>query len=446
VKFWIMSTAGEVVFGVVLAAIGACCLALAMSVQRYALKTPPPVRFLFGSELGQFWVWFCGLVVYWVANGLFAVSLIYAPLALLGAIFTTLLVWNLLFGRLLLDEHITKIKASGAMLIMVGVALIGVATPTVPTDYSVELVESFLKDTEGLVYLFTLVIIVLLSVVAIAIFEKWYPLPKEEEEEELEHLDELELEPTESAVKPGLSLHLHSSRSAVKSGSSLHSLRSADRFSIQSGRQSGSKRRRTRNMNMSVSIVYSLKKKNTQYITNTLMRTNGFRMVQSKSSSRLQSKSLSSPDSGLMVDLTKKFIEQKLENNPDTPPWLEKLMGVVYPGSLGLDEGIGHLAMKAFMALLSTCGDTDDCGAWILWLMIGLWLVSSLATLWWLQTVFRRYDVTQALPIEYGAVMACDALSAIIFYKEVDYMEDWQLAVTVGGLVVIFIGILVGRC
>ena len=93
-----MSSSGGTVFGVILAAIGACCLALAMSVQRYGLKTAPPVPFLCGKRLPQFWVWFSGLLIYWVANGLFAVSLIYAPLALLGAIFTTLLVWNLLFG------------------------------------------------------------------------------------------------------------------------------------------------------------------------------------------------------------------------------------------------------------------------------------------------------------------------------------------------------------
>jgi len=430
-----MSSAGEVVLGVVLAAIGACCLALAMSVQRYALKTPPPVPFLFGYKLGQFWVWFCGLLIYWVANGLFAVSLIYAPLALLGAIFTTLLVWNLLFGRLLLREHITKIKAAGAMLIMVGVALIGVATPTVPTDYSVELVESFLKDTEGLSYLLTLIIIVIISVVAIAVFEYKYPLPEEEEEEEEEEkLNELEIEQIDSEIK-----HISSGVSLHSPKTSAESVRQdlSGRLETLGARKSTSKRRRSRHMNMSVSIVYSMRRKNTQYITNTLMRSNGFHMASSRKS-RIES--------GFMVDLSRQVIEHRVEKNTDTPAWLEKLMGVVYPGSLGLDEGIGHLAMKSFMALLSTCGDTNDCGAAILWGMIALWLVSSLATLWWLQTVFRRYDVTQALPIEYGAVMACDALSAIIFYKEDHYMENWQLAVTLGGLVVIIIGILVGRC
>jgi len=411
--FGIMSSSEEVFLGVVLAAIGACCLALAMSVQRYGLKTPPPVPFL-GCHLGQFWVWFSGLLIYWVANGLFAVSLIYAPLALLGAIFTTLLVWNLLFGWLLLGETITVIKSVGATLIMVGVALIGIATPTVPNDYSVALVESYLNDTVGAIYLGTLISIVFICVIGIAFFERKYPLTESEEPPPM-----LELGQTLSSdpLSPVIS-HKFSVGDSKK------------RYQVAT--------LKSRTRSMSRSIVYSLKKKNTDYLTEALMRNNGLRRVEP---------SVRSPPHGLLVNISRQvMIRHVIEKNDQTPAWLEKLMGVVYPGSLGLDEGIGHLAMKAFMALLSSCGDKNDCGAAILWGMIMLWLVSSLATLWWLQTVFRRYDVTQALPIEYGAVMACDALSAIMFYKEDDYMEDWQLALTLCGLAVIIVGILVGRC
>merc|ERR1719285_1350506 len=142
-------------------------------------------------------------------------------------------------------------------------------------------------------------------------------------------------------------------------------------------------------------------------------------------------------DSVGMAAISKQIvIKHRLLMNDKTPAWLNSIMGVIYPGSLGIDEGIGHLAMKAFMALLSTCGDNGECGSGILWGMIGLWLGTSLATLWWLRTVFRRYDVTQALPIEYGGVMACDALSAIIYYGENDYMEKWQLILTFVGVVV----------
>jgi len=391
-----MSSTGEVVLGVVLATISAILLAFSMSVQRYALTTPPPVPFLFGYKLGQFWVWCFGFLIYLVANLIFAFSLNYAPFALLGALFTTLLVWNLFFGFLILHEGVTVNKSTGALGIFVGVVFIGIAAPSVPNDYSVSLVERYLND--GVFYLCSLLTILIICVIGIFVFEHIYPLPEPEEASM-----EFELnEPAETV--PVLASSLETSKSSAKK----------------------SKHRLTPSCTMT-SIASSIKKKNTLYITQTLMRNNGY-----------YTSSLSG-----MLEIS---IEHRLQRNEKTPPWLDKLMGVVYPASLGLDEGIGHLALKAFMALWRSCGDNNnECGAAIFWVMLMTFVVSSLGTLWWLPTVFRRYDVTQALPIEYGTVIICDTLSAIIFYKEADYMEDSQVFLTLAGLVVIILGILVGR-
>jgi len=370
---------GEIVLGVLFAGLGAASLALAMSVQRYALVTPPPVPFIFGIKVGQFTAWFSGLLIYWVANGLFAVALIFAPLALLGAIFTTLLVWNLFFGWWLLNEKITLIKALGALIIMLGVSLIGIATPgDIPTEYSKADAEGYLNSVGGSAYLAGLCTFVAICVVIIAIFEHYYPLP-EEPVENSTFMDRI-------MRKSGLYLY---------QGEEMLSL--ADLSSH--------------------------------------VKIEGLADISKKVS-----------DMDGMAAISKKIVvKQRLLMNNKTPGWLNSIMGVIYPGSLGIDEGIGHLAMKAFMALLSTCGDSGECGSAILWGMVMLWLVTSLGTLWWLRTVFRRYDVTQALPIEYGGVMVCDALSAIIFYKEDIYMENWQLMMTLAGVASIIIGIIVGR-
>jgi len=371
-----MSEGGDMVVGVLFAGVGAACLALAMSVQRLALTTPQKVPILC-LELPQFTVWFIGLLIYWVANGLFAVALIFAPLALLGAIFTTLLVWNLFFGWYLLDETVTMIKAIGAGIIMVGVSLIGIATPGgIPVEYTQAQAEAFLNDTTGAIYLTMLILVVVTCIVIIALFERKYPLP-EENTPEMSLLDKL-------LKLNGLSCY---------NGEKIVSL-----AALAGGYQSG--------------------------LANV-------------------SKNLESD--GLAAVSKKITIKQHLLANDETPDWMNTVMGIIYPGSLGLDEGIGHLAMKCFMALFATCGDRGECGSGILWGSIMLWLVSSLGTLWWLRTVFRRYDVTQALPIEYGAVMACDALSAIIYYKEDAYMENWQLGLTLVGVFVIIVGIIIGR-
>jgi len=372
---------GEIVVGVLLAGAAAVFLALAMSVQRYALVTKPPVPMLM-MQLPQSVAWFIGLVIYWVANGLFAMSLIFAPLALLGAIFTTLLVWNLFFGWYLLNEKITPIKAVGAVIIMVGVSLIGVGTPGgIPVEYSQATAEAFLNSTSGSAFLAILITIVVVCVVIIAIFEKNYPLPEDEET-------------ASTGDTTWLDKILKMNGLAVYQGDEVVSL-----AAFSGGIETG-----------------------------------GLADISKK------------VESTGLAEISKQIVvKQKLLANDNTPAWMNNVMGWIYPGSLGLDEGIGHLAMKSFMALLATCGDNGECGSGILWGMIMLWLVSSLATLWWLRTVFRRYDVTQALPIEYGGVMACDALSAIIYYGEDNYMEKWQLTMTLIGVSIIIVGIIVGR-
>jgi len=59
--------------------------------------------------------------------------------------------------------------------------------------------------------------------------------------------------------------------------------------------------------------------------------------------------------------------------------------------------------MKATISMLANC-EGDDCSMWIVWVAALFWIVTSFATLWWLKTVFGRYEVTKALPVEYGAV------------------------------------------
>jgi len=61
-----------------------------------------------------------------------------------------------------------------------------------------------------------------------------------------------------------------------------------------------------------------------------------------------------------------------------------------------------------------------------------------------MRTVFKRYETTIALPIEYGAVMAVNAMSGLIFYKESKYMETWQIILMSLGIFIIVIGIMVG--
>ena len=65
----------------------------------------------------------------------------------------------------------------------------------------------------------------------------------------------------------------------------------------------------------------------------------------------------------------------------------------------------------------------------------------AFATSVWLKFVFQRYEVTVALPIEYGALNFFSVMGGLIFFREVDQMSSWQLALALGGLALIFCGI-----
>merc|ERR1712107_101513 len=127
------------------------------------------------------------------------------------------------------------------------------------------------------------------------------------------------------------------------------------------------------------------------------------------------------------------------------PKWLDSLFGLVYPGSLGIDEGICHLSMKIVISMLSNCSDDGSCTRAVVILTTLLWISASIATLWWLKVVFERYDTTLALPVEYGTVSVASICTGLIFFREGKLMEPWQLALSVTGIFVIIGGIQITR-
>ena len=119
----------------------------------------------------------------------------------------------------------------------------------------------------------------------------------------------------------------------------------------------------------------------------------------------------------------------------------------VYPGSLGLDEAINGTWLRASISMLGRCttgegkGEHHGCDNPLLYTGLVIMLVSALATVWWLKVVYKRYETTIALPIEYGVVNVAMCASGLIFYQEHRYYETWQLTVTIVGSVVVCLGI-----
>ena len=54
------------------------------------------------------------------------------------------------------------------------------------------------------------------------------------------------------------------------------------------------------------------------------------------------------------------------------PRWLDRVMSLVYPISLGIDEGIAHLTMKASVGMIDTCSDVGECRHPIMFVFIAI--------------------------------------------------------------------------
>ena len=84
----------------------------------------------------------------------------------------------------------------------------------------------------------------------------------------------------------------------------------------------------------------------------------------------------------------------------------EACLALVYAGSLGLDEACADLLIKAWSGVLALCdddGESDhehggggDCTrSWVLWVSLGLWILSAFASaFWWYRKVLRRFETT----------------------------------------------------
>ena len=104
------ASAGSVFVGIILAICAAACIGISMVTQRYSLASLDEFPRFFCCRLSKGKGWFIGLILYGVANGLQAASLTLGPLFLLGGVFTLLLVFNLLFARIILNESVTAPK------------------------------------------------------------------------------------------------------------------------------------------------------------------------------------------------------------------------------------------------------------------------------------------------------------------------------------------------
>lgn len=153
-----------ILLGILLAFIAAAGIGFAMVIQRYGLIHD------------RFRVWFAGLAIYGAANGLQAASLTFGPLFLLGGVFTLLLVFNLVFARVILGEETTVLKLCGALVMIGGVAMaVNAAPPEAKTEFSGRDIDARIVSAEGMTWVILLFVSLGVTIFAMLQFERKYP-------------------------------------------------------------------------------------------------------------------------------------------------------------------------------------------------------------------------------------------------------------------------------
>ena len=176
------ASAGGVILGVVLTLLGAFTLALSMTFQRYGLVAPTrriPLFFGRGPRIHHELVWFFGLVLYGVANGLKVAAAPLAPWSILSSVWTMLLVFNLVIARFCLGELPTWPKVCGALAILLGAVICVLGTPLAAADiqWSADEFTTGLVQPAALTWAILLFGAVLLSIPTIICYERTYARP-----------------------------------------------------------------------------------------------------------------------------------------------------------------------------------------------------------------------------------------------------------------------------
>ena len=88
------------------------------------------------------------------------------------------------------------------------------------------------------------------------------------------------------------------------------------------------------------------------------------------------------------------------------------------------------------------CGvEGTSCLHWTLVSLMSVGITAAVSTALWLWIVFRRYETTLALPIEYGALSLFSVVGGLLFFQEHEYMDQRQLVLVLTGCGLILLGI-----
>ena len=405
------TTTASLIISIILTVAGAAVLAYSMVVQRYGLAHPQEYIRLCRLKWHRMVVWFGGMILYGVANGFKVAAFNLGPLSVLGSVFSVLLVFNLVFARKLLGEEITAVKVAVSMCILLGALLASVGAPLgAKIQFTPDEITVLFENHPA--YLVIISSVMVAGILAMAWFECLYPAP-----------------PRETSASKSDASGGGGGGGGSGGGGGGNGAHGAKHHALGTGDGDGGGSPLPRAIvNDDASSAAAV------HDSSTTTAGGGGGGGQHASGTGSGSR-FSSPSSG--------------QRAPS--PVLNVVMAVVMPGSLGLVEAMSDLLIRAWSAMLATCGNADfvgcSCDKPVLYASIAAWVFCAFGgSLVLMPFIYRRFEVSVALPIEYGALNAGSVLSGLFFYDEHQFMTQWQVALQGVGASIILVAILVEFC
>jgi hypothetical protein len=121
--------------GVALVLVAVLLIAVGANIQRYALRSIPREARSCGCVSTRSAVWFGGLSIYFFANVLYTIGLVYAPASLCATLMAAIIPINALTSRIILGEFLELVDVEGGLCITAGISLAAYAAPYTTASY-----------------------------------------------------------------------------------------------------------------------------------------------------------------------------------------------------------------------------------------------------------------------------------------------------------------------
>jgi drug/metabolite transporter (DMT)-like permease len=163
------SSGGSIYIGIFLSVVAGMLVAASMNVQQYALTSESL------QDSRRYRVWLSGLALYCFAQMVCTGALSFSPLSLVAALFTTMLLWDLIIGRFLLHKSVTLPQFVGLGVIFVSVVVVAVVGPKEEYAITTDCLLYWTQAETGIIALSLLALVFVSNYIIYRLFVKEYP-------------------------------------------------------------------------------------------------------------------------------------------------------------------------------------------------------------------------------------------------------------------------------